>query len=185
MIELVKRDGTKDKLVVYFSGKQPDYSSGHFHFMGSGYNAGFESVFIRDTSNTWYSGANYQEIVEELNSIISTFSGPCVFVGSSMGGYGALKFGLHCLPNKVLAFSPQVATEFFFIDLPDLYEIAEKRPEVEIHLCNENNNPNWDDIGSAMRMNAFAKVVTHKCNGHNCAEILKDRKEILNLIIGA
>ena len=82
MIELIRREGNKEKLVVYFSGKQPDYSSGHFHFMGQGYNAGFESVFIRDTSNTWYNTENYKNTVEKLLSIMQSFGGRCVFVGT-------------------------------------------------------------------------------------------------------
>lgn len=184
MIEMITREGKKDKLVVYFSGKQPDYSSGHFHFMGSGYNAGFESVFVRDTSNTWYNTENYKECADNLIHIMQTFNGKCVFIGSSMGGYGALKFGLDCMPDKILAFSPQVDTPFSEIDLPELYMQAQKIPDIEIHLCEKTDNPNWDDIGSAQRMREFAKIVTHECNGHNCAEILKDRNEILDLIIG-
>lgn len=186
MIE-IKRGGapTRDgKLVLYFSGKQGNYKTDHFHFMGQAYNAGFESWFIRDTSDRWYNTENYQEVRAHLKLTCSLHR-RVVFVGSSMGGYGALKFALDIKPSKVLAFVPQVSTEFSSIDLPDLYEQAHERPEIDIHIGKTAGDTLWDDAGSAKRMAKFAKIIVHDYKAHNVAELLKNDGKIQELIINA
>lgn len=153
--------------------------------MGQGYNAGFESWFVRDTSNKWYHPDNYPDICEELKNIVRDFDGRTVFIGSSMGGYGALLFGLHAMPSKVIAFSPQVETEYFETPLPEMYRAAKARPEIDIHICKTFNDCQWDDFGSAVKMEKYSRLSIHDCHGHASAEVLKDAGKIQDIIINA
>jgi len=148
---------TKRSLLhVFFSGKQGDYSTNHFHFQGKDYDAGYSRLFVRDTTNQWYNTEDYSNAVLRIRERCSMFE-DVIFIGSSMGGYGALKFALDFRPRKVLAFSPQVETPFG-PDLSYLYSNVMERPEIEIHLCRTSKNKNWDDLGAAQKCPSVLKL---------------------------
>ncbi|HHD81375.1 MAG TPA: hypothetical protein ENK99_07310 [Campylobacterales bacterium] len=99
------------KLVVYFS------SAGAKSFEGYSLLSKYQSnkLFIRDDLKTWYNGiipkvsTSADSMLEYLQPIIEKFSkNDIIFLGSSMGAYAAILFGIKLEIGKVIAFSPQI-----------------------------------------------------------------------------
>lgn len=99
------------KLIVYFS------SAGAKSFEGYSLLSKYTSnkLFIRDSMRSWYNGIipeisnSADELVKYLSPIIANFNKKNItFIGSSMGAYAALLFGIKLGIGKVIAFSPQI-----------------------------------------------------------------------------
>lgn len=161
-------------LIVFFSGKQPNYNNNYFHFWGFAESLKIPYICVRDTSNVWYNTKDYNNFVNVLKQeIIKSKCSNIIFSGSSMGGYGALKYGLDIPTNKIIVFSTQVSTPFG-PNLADLYSTRLDHAQISAHLCKSSINPRWDDIGAAaeLKKKANAEVIIHDCNNHNCAELV-------------
>jgi len=108
---LFDKNDDSSQLIVYFS------SAGAKTFEGysllSKYSA--NKLFIRDDTKSWYSGTipsiskSADDLIEYLKNIIEKFEKKnIVFLGSSMGAYAAILFGIKLNIGKVIAFSPQI-----------------------------------------------------------------------------
>lgn len=72
-------------------------------------------IFVRDPENLWYSGTEYYQklkklflsIAQEYNLKFEHF----IFIGGSMGGYGALRYGLSLNVGQIIAIHPQLTLE--------------------------------------------------------------------------
>ncbi len=108
---LFEENKKSSQLIVYFS------SAGAKSFEGYSLLSKYtdNKLFIRDSMKSWYHGViphvsnSADELVEYLKPIISNFDKKDItFIGSSMGAYAALLFGLKLGIGKVIAFSPQI-----------------------------------------------------------------------------
>lgn len=177
---------TNNTLMVFFSGCQPNYNNDYFHFWKLGAETGSRYICVRDVTNRWYNTPDFKSFAAELGQVIARITPErTVFIGSSMGGYGALKYGLELLPDKVLVFSTQIETPFG-PNLADLYKMFPSPPSVTAHLCKTSKNKKWDDIGAAeqLREKAGATVVLHDCNDHNCAELIIPNGQLTGILKG-
>lgn len=112
----------------------------------------FHRLYLRVPTNDWYQrgvpglGADLDETIESIRHLITGSGAEKVYTtGSSMGGYGALLFGLE-LDAAVLAFSPEIVLDLPFSrsakmmpqgmerTVPDLREkLAETKRSVVIY----------------------------------------------------
>jgi len=100
-----------NELVIVFSGVHARYFMGYNLLSHCSTN----KLFIRDPTKGWYNGkiSGLSEDANELKKVIervtSAFDkGKITILGSSMGGYAALLFGLQLKVGRILVFSPQV-----------------------------------------------------------------------------
>lgn len=100
-----------DALVVYFSAASDTRLDGIRLLKKYKVN----KLFVRDPGRTWYNGqipqlsSDADHLADVLNKVVSTFDrGKVTFMGSSMGGYGALLFGSLLQVGKIRVAGPQV-----------------------------------------------------------------------------
>lgn len=70
-------------------------------------------VFIRDPNNLWYSDPDLVTKLTRLLALVVDDENlsfkDCMFVGGSMGAYGALRYGISLGADKVVAIHPQLS----------------------------------------------------------------------------
>jgi len=145
-------------------------------------------VILRDSRRLWHLtgvdglGANYQECVAALRQLIESLGvAKTVFVGSSSGGYSALRYALDLNPAGVLAISPMTGTEDLpkllprFPALRPLYRAAPEMMGDLVPLYREHPNPPkvivvWGekhpvDTEQAVRMKGLPNVTLEPVRG--------------------
>jgi|ERR1044072_9030927 pimeloyl-ACP methyl ester carboxylesterase len=183
-IEVIDGDNPRhnDKAFVFFSGRQ--FNRGMFHFGVTAVKLGRPYLCVRDAGNQWYRGRNYPAT---LHHIWDWMYGRdrVVFVGSSMGGSAALKYGLELLPDKVIAFAPQNFVEPLGVDLVADYKTNWPIPETHIHYCRR--SPESLDVAIAEQMSGISKVHLHgrDCDSHRVMDLMDASGEMLALLEGA
>jgi tetratricopeptide (TPR) repeat protein len=118
-IFLLETNSKSDKLIVYFSEENVNFFSG----VGFCKSIDHNKLFVKDSSHSWYNGTlggvfkKDTDFFEELKSIVDCFDNKDVsFVGSKMGGYAAILYGVVLNIKKVLAFSPQFYIKSKYIE---------------------------------------------------------------------
>lgn len=83
---------------------------GNFTFLHTLERLGCPFICLKDGGNNWYSGgADGFNSIDETTAFLSHHMRPqTLFIGSSMGGFGALYFARLCTPSGVFAINPQV-----------------------------------------------------------------------------
>ena len=134
--------------------------------------------FIRDTSNSWYHTQNRPAMSLVLRHIVRTFRGRTIFVGSSMGGYGAILMSRAARPDRVIAFSPNSPRT-------SIAHTLDGYPPIDIHVCKESkwNKVNGrDDTENALDWQKYATITYHDCAIHNVAGALRETNKLHNIL---
>lgn len=119
-----------------------------------------------------------------------------VFLGSSMGGFGAIVYSTIIKPDGVVAFSPQFCSRLRKEYIPEKslrYASLSKllitdNPEcpIHIHACQDEQQEKnkWGDQRSIKKLQAFSNVKIHKydCHRHNVCKALK-KMDILDKVL--
>lgn len=124
--------GARVALITFGSFTNPGRSEPSYAFMNTVLRMkrkrglSFDAYYFKARANDWYfSGTEGQPSLEHSVDIVSAVRNKydeALFLGNSMGAYGALLFGLAVSATAVLAFSPQ--TRF---DEPFCRNIGERR----------------------------------------------------------
>ncbi len=109
--EVTVEDGEAAVLVVSFTGVEQRMGMPTEEFKNTLAELNVKMAFVTDKTKTWYNNidgvnyikANVDKIIEKQN--IGT---KVIFLGLSMGGFGAILFSSMCACDKVVAFSPQI-----------------------------------------------------------------------------
>ena len=177
-------NGCTDKLCVYFSGLDVRLKEDEYHLQVPAVAAGYESLFLKDKSRRWFHTRNTEQISEYLCELVKNYKGRVIFLGTSLGGYAAIMFGLKAMPAKIIAFSPQTSTKFHPRSLCSEYDAAQQWPTLEIHRCEIQTDliEMWNDKFHAEAMGNYAKVITHPCTIHSCAQALHESGKLQEII---
>ena len=106
-------NGTTDTIIVCFQSRAVQ-NLNKFEWLESikrlNLNCGI--LIIKDYSSKWYLsrlrniGKNHRHTVSFIKNKVESYN-KRIFIGSSMGGFGALLYGTICNANLIFAFSPQ------------------------------------------------------------------------------
>lgn len=175
MIHVTAARGVRpEKTMFFFSQRQMrGYGVDEFHWTGVANSLGYNTYFIRDTRNRFYSTPEFGLICKMLQRTVRSLKNEVIFAGSSMGAYGAIKFANICRPDKVIAFSPVYRGR----------APIECKSPTHIHIC---RNATWDKVnGFNDRQNAAlfvgASLTVHDGDSHNSAGVLKETNKLLEL----
>ncbi|MCA8321014.1 hypothetical protein [Burkholderia cepacia] len=101
-------------IVALTSYNADDSKSNSFDFsslIGSG---DFSTILLKDLSNSWYTqglegvGSTHEEVIRYLTPIRSRYK-RTLFIGDSMGAFGAILLGSRLGADKIIAMSPQTS----------------------------------------------------------------------------
>lgn len=199
MIEVRKTgfDQRRKTLFVFFTGGYKAEQQKGFNFENLARTIGYPAVLVRDLSGNFYDTDNYAEALADLAEICAEFrrlrwmcedsreecfadTGRIVFVGTSMGGYGAFKFGAQIRPDKIIAFAPQVA----WPGHPDISPLYQGLAiPIDIHICRTSNYQTDAAHASLMNRVAGATIFVHDCGVHNVAGVLRDREGLSDIVL--
>jgi len=108
---LIEKQPTSNETIVIFSAV--DCKKGEFHSVKALKQLNVNKIFINCENNSWYFdgipklGNNWEEssrlLYQEALSLTSTKNGNVLYFGGSMGGTGALLYGLHQNVNKIIS----------------------------------------------------------------------------------
>jgi len=185
MIELKKTGFDRDRktLFVFFTGGLQAEQKKRFDFEGLARLIAYPAVLVRDISGNFYDTPNYDETLDVLSIICAAWrngDGRVVFVGTSMGGYAAFKFGAVIRPDKITAFAPQIEWPGH-PDLSPLYR--DLRIGIDIHICRTSNYETDARHAQTMNRIAGATVFVHDCRVHNVAGVLKERASLMDIVL--
>lgn len=108
------RRGSRSLVVAFgsFGGEQG--APGGFAFRETLLKTSVDYLLLKDENSHWYcdgaTGFGSQEATAAAIQSLAADYDRCLVIGSSMGGFGALKYGNMAEVDQVLAFSPQVFT---------------------------------------------------------------------------
>ena len=109
MIKLFKSHKDCNQLLVSFAGlaRKPGMPIAEFKSVLAGSDITINQLFIYDEYDSWYL-YKYDRFIEEISPFVEKYGkDKTVFIGNSMGGFGAILIGSFMSPNLVIAFSPQ------------------------------------------------------------------------------
>ena len=206
-IEFLKR-GYKDLIVSFSSGVGRHGGVPKKEFLNTLEPLNTDILFVTDTIQTWFLyGINseidtIEKLTEYLGQVIKEYDN-VGFVGSSMGGYGAILFGQLLNPNHCVAFSPQTFLsdelrekygedrfpKYFHrldnekIEYYDLLNFKSENTTIDIYYGVKNR---LDSLHSE-RMGQLKNVRLHPINSdsHNIASVIKEHFNLPNTIINS
>lgn len=167
---------------VFFTARKLEgHGVDEYHFMTVAKKMNAVAWFVRDTSNSFYHAKNKAAMLGLVKLITKKFNGRTVFVGSSMGAYGAMLFATSCMPEKVIAFSPSP---------PPMSKLHKTYSgiETDIHVC---KNSEWNKVNgktdpqNAMMFSENCNIIWHDCNIHNVAAFIREEKSLEGIIRNA
>lgn len=107
-------ENNSNKLLVTFGGIKQGMGMPVYEFYNSLKDLKCDKLYLKDLEQVWYhKGINHDvnsilKLKEFLSDLINRKQYEnVVFIGNSMGGYGAILFGVLLNVNSVIAFSPQ------------------------------------------------------------------------------
>lgn len=167
---------------VFFTARRLEgFSCNHFHWIPTAREIGAPSYFLRDTDNGFYL-KNNRPALRLIKAVMKTFGGETWFIGSSMGAYGAIALGMHCKPQKIVAFCPAPPPDD---NLHLRLKTAQGLPPIDIHV---GQNSKWkltnqyNDVENAMLFSESARIIRHDSDMHNIAGYLRERGELLGVL---
>jgi hypothetical protein len=206
------KPGSK-KLYVIFGGIAQGFGLPPFEFLKTSSMLDGSKLFIRDPSQSWYQNGlpgvadDIHGLADALKKVIGSIDHEQeVFMGNSMGGFGAILFGSMLSKGRVVAFSPQTfitRTRRFLVrdrrwasQIANTYVTSKgkehiydlriflidrgSRCRVEVHYCSEDR---LDRI-HADRLRGLPNIefIDHKVGGHHLVKSLRDSGKLLEMI---
>ncbi|NRR92003.1 hypothetical protein HSX10_10540 [Winogradskyella undariae] len=200
-------------LLVSFGGIKQGMGIPIYEFYNVFKDIGCDKVYIKDVNQAWYHKGVNREIddIKKLKEllqkiIIKGAYEKVIFIGNSMGGYGAILFGALLNVDSVIAFSPQTfigkINRFWYRDhrwkkeLSKVYldNFSQKKyynlkkslkreifnPKIEIFYS---LNDKLDSLHAERLKNQFnIKLVPYLKGNHNLIKVLRDDGELINII---
>ena len=159
------------KLVLLFSAM--NMKEGQFNYKQAGRTLDENVIFLNDTSNQWYQegieslGDTFKTTIETIKQWIKVLNIEEVYtIGTSMGGYAAIHYGIH-LNAKILSFATTTV-----LNTPHCESKSKIKPSTQI-ICNDLRtivNDSQEDIflicGESDPLDVFS------------ASLLKDYKKV-------
>lgn len=178
MIQITSIDGeNKERLYVFFSSRKLEgFDTDQFHWLPLAKKLNSPAYLIRDTSNDFYRGQHAIMMLQLLKSVVEQHE--TIFVGSSMGAYGAILWGQQLKPSKVVAFTPSPPEK------DKLHETA-GFPPIDIHVCRDSHcrvTNEYTDLENAELYRQHANITFHDGDKHNCAGVLRDSGKLIGII---
>ena len=209
-------DNNSNSLLVTFGGIKQGMGMPVYEFYNSLKTIKCDKVFIKDIYQAWYHKGinedinNIAKLKELLKSIIEKkVYTKVVFIGNSMGGYGAILFGVLLNIDKVIAFSPQT-----FIDRMNRFWYKDNRWSNEITnvYLNNSNQKRFYDLNTYLKKKSYSTKIdvyyskndkldcyhSQKLNkqsnirfysfdkgNHNLIKVLRDDGELITIIYNA
>lgn len=178
MIQLSGINGkNKDRLYVFFSARKLEgFGTDSFDWIPFARKINHPSYFIRDTSNSFYRGLQIAPFLRLLRPMIKKQE--TIFIGSSMGGYGAMLWGQRLRPSKVISFSPAPPPE-------DTLHTLGEFPNMQIHVCQDSKwkiTNEFTDVQNALLFKDHADIIYHSGDKHNVAGLLRDEGRLEGII---
>jgi predicted esterase YcpF (UPF0227 family) len=183
-------DKKYDNLIVFFSGVIGKNKGYNFYNIAKFINC--RAIFVRDYNINYYQGKNFSESVKTLNDkIASAKIKKVIFIGISMGGYGAIKFSEHVKVDKMVLFSPQI--EYLsdynkYVPIGRraeniLYKFQKKPIETIIYVCDKTD---WEtDLKEAKELKNSSNLVTvnyESCDTHTVSKFLHENKKLIPIL---
>lgn len=106
-------EGKNDILVCTFSfNEKPEYRNILSRFS-------CHKIFTSDVNRMWFNkSSTFKAIKTKLTEkTMQIQPKKIIFLGTSMGGFGAILYSKHCSCNQVIAFSPSIKTEYNFFNI--------------------------------------------------------------------
>jgi hypothetical protein len=185
-------------LFIFFTGGWAEEQKKGFDFYGAANSLPCPSVLVRDLSGNYYNAKNYPDAAAEIAAHCAGFrmpksygedfmpemldTGRIVLVGTSMGGYGAIKIAPEIRPDKIILFAPQIRRDKnpFAPDVAD--RLAGMPCPIDVHICDRSKYP--QDRAYAERIREIApqaNIITHAGTAHNVAGEIKKKGQLLEL----
>jgi len=105
-VQVLHLPGREDLLIEIFSPKGTPIGDSHFWGRGPAEKLGFAAIGIVAKGPTWYPWVDMEPVLAAIGPIAARY-GARLAVGSSMGGYAALKYGRAIGATTCLAYGPQ------------------------------------------------------------------------------
>lgn len=153
-----------DKLLVSFGGIRNGIGMPVFEFYKSLKGIECDKIFIKDVNQAWYHKGINDEIknIPDLQAYLSYLIDykaykKVVFVGNSMGAYGAILFGSLLNVDNIIAFSPQT-----FIGKWKRLFYGDKRWKKQIKKVHEGNlnQRKYYDLKMFLKKKKFTSNIT-------------------------
>ena len=209
-------DNNSNVLLVSFGGLRQGIGMPVYEFYNSLRSINCDKVFIKDINQCWYHKGinkevkNIQMTSELLKSIIFRKAYErVVFIGNSMGGYGAILFGVILNIDCVVAFSPQT---FIGKTKRILYRDVRWYHEISNVYSNNGNQKMFYNLKSVLMRNDYLTKINiyystkakldrlhserlHKLKNvslypigrgdHNLIKVLRDEDQLVNIVKNA
>lgn len=180
MLQITGINGKSDatRQIVFFSAREEGgFSLDQFHWIPTARELGVRAYFVRDTENNFYS-KNTRPIARILRGVVRPFKGETIFVGSSMGGYAAIRFGKSLKADKVIAFAPTPP-------IGDTLHLLEGFPPIDIHVSRKSRykemNGKTDPVNARL-FKDVANIIYHDSSVHNVAGFLRDNGKLKGVL---
>ena len=109
-IEVLGRQGASDFLVISFGTKNEIADGQSYWLKAVAENADLSIIGFMPRTSTWYPEAEVAEAVETVRHVLEAYR-HIVVIGTSMGGYAALKHAARLGATHVLSFAPQYSID--------------------------------------------------------------------------
>jgi pimeloyl-ACP methyl ester carboxylesterase len=217
-LEVHRRDGAEVAVFTFGSYVNRSETAPSYAFMKTSRSVQAQSSTVFDTwyllsnANDWYIGGvkHLADSFAAAAPLVAELARPyrrTVFVGNSMGGYGAMAFGAHANASKVIAISPQSRFDADFharigetrwgsamnamrakhdvepFALATLFENAPHNPAIDL-LCGADCP---QDTAYADELAGFSNVAINKVPGtdHDLAHKLRERGSLEKMLLAA
>lgn len=184
-----KFDRESEIICLFFSGAIPKKESYNFYKISD--NIDCSPIFLMQRNRHYYQQDDYSLILSELNTKIQQKKhNKIVFVGSSMGSYGAMLFSQFILPSKIIMFVPQFEyLTDYNINIPqglrakNLLPYLNKNIELVSYTC---KNSTWEsdiiDTNKLKNTIKKAKINWCDCDTHSIAKYLHKNNLLIDIL---
>jgi pimeloyl-ACP methyl ester carboxylesterase len=130
MFDSQEINNNSDILIVAFAGRGLKYGITQYEFVSVLDRLNCDQLYIKENKPSWYQEC-FADILLYLKLKVKKYK-KVIFIGNSMGGYGAILFGWLLNVNKIIAFAPQT-----FLDKYNRDKHNDTRWENELDLLNQ------------------------------------------------
>ncbi|MCP3921785.1 MAG: hypothetical protein GY714_04290 [Desulfobacterales bacterium] len=196
-VEIVNKKSTKTLIV--FGGMALQPSMPPKEFFRSFSDKELNLVFVKDFKQCWYQKGllgksnDIKSTIKYLKSIIPNTTQKLITLGTSSGGYAAIRLGVELNANKIIAFSPQtkiansvfkrfksidsriIDIDFENVDLDlELYLSKHKNLNIDVYYGNEN----IEDKLAVDHINQHVNAYPFPTKSHSIANYLKKNNKL-------
>mgnify|MGYP003632936997 CR=1 FL=1 len=192
-VEVLNKNSTITLVVFSGMARRPSMAVKEFYRSLSGRDVNI--IFLKDFYQCWYEKGligitdDFQSTAEYIRSITPEGTKHMIFLGTSAGGYAAIKAGVLLGASKIVAVSPQTNINHRVfnmfksydseingldlskerVDLKSFLSLSRYSGELEIYYGEKNDV----DRVAALRLQEYASLKSLPTNTHNVAEFLK------------